>query len=500
MEKKAYLCTMNCRKTLIFIFFLAVSRVCGQDLFVPAEPAPKREVRAVWLTTLNGLDWPKAKATDEAGRREQKQELCQILDQLQRCGINTVLLQTRIRGAVIYPSQIEPWDVALTGIYDKDPGYDPLQFAIEEAHRRGMELHAWVVTIPSFKTAVAKKIGKKSLLSQHPSMLRKHQDTYYLDPGLPETADYLSRICQEIVKRYDVDGLHFDYIRYPEGATAFPDGTTFKKYGGKMKKDDWRRENITRIVRRIHADVKALKPWVRLSCSPVGKYRDVSRFSARGWAAYTTVHQDAQGWLRDGIMDMLCPMMYFEGDHFYPFAADWQEQSCGRTIAPGLGIYFLHPKERDWERGVVQRELCYLRQQGLQGQAYFRSKFLTDNTKGIYDYLRQVFYPHPALLPAMSWQSDRRPDAPQITEQKRVGGTNEHLAWNAVEVDGQPCRYAIYASREMPVDIEKPENLVTVTWQPEYTYSLLSSTLYGLHLAVTAIDRYWNESEATAVP
>ena len=262
-----------------------------------------------------------------------------------------------------------------------------------------------------------------------------------------------------------------------------------------MKKDDWRRENITRIVRKIHADVKALKPWIRLSCSPVGKSRDVSRFSARGWAAYTTVHQDAQGWLRDGIMDMLCPMMYFEGDHFYPFAADWQEQSYGRTIAPGLGIYFLHPKERDWEWGIVQRELCYLRQQGLQGQAYFRSRFLTDNTN-----LRQVFYPHPALLPAMTWQSEKQPDAPQITEQKRVDGTNEYIAWKAVEVDGQPCRYAIYASRETPVDTGKPENLVTVTWKPEYTYSLLSSTLYGLHLAVTALDRYWNESQATAVP
>ncbi len=493
---------MKSKKCLLSIFVL-VCMICqnlrAQELFVPAENAPKREVRAVWLTTLNGLDWPKNKATDEASRTKQKQELCQILDQLQRCGINTVLLQTRIRGAVIYPSKIEPWDVALTGIYDKDPGYDPLQYAIEETHRRGMELHAWVVTIPCFKIAVAKKIGKKSLLNTHPSLLHKHQESYYLDPGLPETADYLSLICQEIVKHYDVDGLHFDYIRYPEGASSFPDGTTFKKYGGKSKKEAWRRDNITRIVRKIHTDVKALKPWVRISCSPVGKYRDVSRFSAKGWAAYTTVHQDAQLWLKEGIMDMLCPMMYFEGDHFYPFAADWQENAYGRTIAPGLGIYFLHPKERDWEWGVVQRELCYLRQQGLQGQAYFRSKFLTDNTKGIYDYLRQTFYPHPALLPAMTWETGEQPQAPQITGRKRVDGTNEHLTWEAVEAGGQACRYAIYASRKTPVDTQDPANLVTLTWQPEYTYNLLSSTLYGLHLAVTAIDRFWNESEATPV-
>ena len=491
---------MNYRKPLIFLFLLVCAALQAQEFFIPAEPAPKREVRAVWLTTLYGLDWPKTKATSEAKRKEQQQELCEILDQLQQCGINTVLLQTRVRGSVIYPSRIEPWDVALTGSYDKDPGYDPLQFAIDETHRRGMELHAWVVTIPCFKIEVAKKTGKKSLLNTHPSLLKKHQDSYYLDPGLPESAEYLSNICQEIVKRYDVDGLHFDYIRYPEGATSFPDATTFKKYGAKQqKKEEWRRNNVTRIVRKIYADVKALKPWVRISCSPVGKYRDVSRYSARGWAAYTTVHQDAQGWLKEGIMDMLCPMMYFQGDHFYPFAADWQENAYGRTVAPGLGIYFLHPKEKDWEWGVVQRELCYLRQQGLQGQAYFRSQFLTENTKGIYDYLKRDFYPHPALLPAMTWLSEERPEAPKLLKRERVNGINEHLEWSATENGGAACRYAIYASRETPVDTNRPENLVTITWQTEYTYNQLSSTLYGLHLAVTALDRYWNESLPTQI-
>lgn len=467
---------------------------------MPAMPAPKHEVRAVWLTTLSGLDWPKTKATNEKNRQQQKEELCRILDQLQQCGINTVFFQTRVRGSVVYPSQIEPWDISLTGQFGKDPGYDPLLFAIQESHRRGMELHAWVVTIPSFKAENARKMGRKSLYSTHPELLKKLGDTYYLDPGLPASAGYLTRICHEIVTRYDVDGIHFDYIRYPENAPNFPDAATYKKYGKGKKKDQWRRDNVTAIVRAIYNDVKAVKPWLRVSCSPVGKYEDLSRFSARGWAALTTVHQDAQGWLRDGIMDMLCPMMYFEGDHFYPFAADWQERAYGRTIAPGLGIYFLHPKERNWDWSIVQRELCYLRQQELGGQAYFRSQFLTDNTKGIYSYLQQDFYTHPALMPAMTWQSMEKPTAPRLTRRERMQGINEHLEWSPVECNGTSCRYAIYISRQTPVDIDNAANLLAVTWDTDYTYNLLTSSLYGLHLAITAVDRYGNESEPLVIP
>ena len=488
-----YLCSM--KYTLYIIVTLAAalfgtkSRVQAQELFSPAKPAPKYEVRGVWLTTLSGLDWPKTKATSAAKREQQKQELCQILDQLKAARINTVFMQTRIRGAVIYPSKIEPWDVCLTGQFDKDPGYDPLAFAIEETHRRGMELHAWVVTVPSFKIKDATKMGPKGLLKTHPDLLKKHNDMYYLDPGLPGSDDYLVSICKEIVSRYDVDGINFDYIRYPENADGFPDGATFKKFGNKKSKADWRRDNITRIVRKTHAAIKTLKPWVRLSCSPVGKFKDMRRFSSRGWNAFTAVNQDAQGWLRDGIMDMLCPMMYFQGDHFYPFAADWQENSYGRTIVPGLGIYFLSPREKDWDLGVIQRELCYLREQGLQGQCYFRSQFLTDNTKGLYDYVKTAYYPYPALLPPMTWQSSTLPAAPEVRDE-RTGPTTGCLKWEPIE----GCRYVIYASKQLPVDTSDPANIVMVTPKCEYPYNLLSSTLLGLHFKVTALDRYGNES------
>ncbi|MBR1565363.1 MAG: family 10 glycosylhydrolase, partial [Oscillospiraceae bacterium] len=459
----------------------------------PMEPiSPKREFRAVWVTTLNGLDWPKTKATNAAARAQQQAELRQLLDQLKAVGINTVLLQTRVRGSVIYPSAIEPWDVALTGTYGQDPGYDPLAFAIAEAHRRGMELHAWVVTIPAFKQAVARQMGPRSVLKTHPELCRRHNDMYYLDPGLPGTADYLVRLCHEIVSRYDIDGLHFDYIRYPEGAASFNDAATFKKYAAKgSSKAVWRRDNITRIVRRIYEDTHALKPWVRVSSSPVGKYADVARFSSRGWNARDAVHQDAEGWLRQGIHDILFPMMYFDGNHFYPFAADWQEQCASRHVAPGLGIYFLHPQEKDWPLGVVQRQLHYLRERGLSGQCYFRSKFLTDNVKGLYDYLRTNFYAYPALPPACPWLDSI---APAVPRGLTVSDDPALLRWQpSTDNLGGGLRYNLYASRQWPVDVSRAENLVApLLTETQFRYNRLAALSY--YFAVTAIDRCGNES------
>ena len=466
----------------------------GLILNTRESSAPKRELRAVWVTTLYGLDWPKTRSTDALSREQQQRELCQLLDRLKALNINTILLQTRVRGSVIYPSDIEPWDGALTGTIGRDPGYDPLQFAIEQAHQRGMELHAWVVTIPCFKVAVARQMGPKSVLKSHPELCRKHTDTYYLDPGLPGTADYLQRICHEIVSRYDVDGIHFDYIRYPEGASSFNDAATFKKYAAKgQTKASWRRENITRIVRRIYEDVHALKPWVRVSSSPVGKYADMARYSSRGWNARDAVSQDAQGWLRQGIHDILFPMMYFDGNHFYPFAADWQEQSSDRLVAPGLGIYFLHPQEKDWPLSTIVRQLHYLRSEGLAGQAFFRSKFLTDDVKGLYNFLRRDFYAFPALPPACPWLGSTPPSAPTGLHVIPRSGFSE-LVWLC---DGENLRYNVYASATWPVDITRAENLVaTLLPSPRFLFSTLFTTLSHLHLAVTSIDRYGIESAA----
>ena len=421
-----------------------------------ADAMPKHEIRAVWLTTIMGLDWPKTRAVSEESRKAQQQELCNILDRLQKDGINTIYLQTRTRGAVIYPSAIEPWDGALTGRYDKHPGYDPLAFAIEECHKRGMECHAWLVTIPAFKIPDAKALGKKSLYYTHPKLLYKKNGSYYMDPSMQGTADYLERLCREIVSRYDIDGIHFDYIRYPEKT--------------EKTKQDWRRDNITRIVRQLYNAVKEEKPWVRVSSSPVGKYRDVSRYSAKGWNAYNAVFQDAVLWMKEGIMDMISPMMYFKDDNFFPFAADWQEQSHGKVIAPGLGIYFLDPREKDWHLHEVTRELQFIRQMNMGGAAYFRAQFLLDNVKGLETWVRNHYYTSPALLPPLKNSKEYK------TSAKRTP------------------RYVLYASDTYPVDTANPENIVRIYWG-KVEYNGLMARLFGKHLAVTHLDDYGNESE-----
>ena len=438
----------------------------GNDVedHTPFATSPKREVRAVWLTTIGGLDWPHSYSQSAYSAEKQKDELRNILDSYVKAGINTVLIQTRIRGTVIYPSSYEPWDGCLSGFPGKSPGYDALQFAIEECHKRGMEIHAWVVTIPVGKWNAK---GCKNLRQKFPGLIKRIGADGYMNPEDSRTSQYLADVCEEIVRNYDVDGIHLDYIRYP---------------------DNWKRrvnavegrQNITSIVQAIHDKVKALKPWVKMSCSPIGKYNDLSRYWSHGWNAYSRVYQDAQGWLKSGLMDELFPMMYFLGDQFYPFAIDWKEQSDGKIVAPGLGIYFLSPHEGKWQLDDVTREMYVLRQYGL-GHAYFRGKFLTDNTKGIYSFA-QWFDHAPALVPAMTWQNSATPESPTM-----VDANADRLAWK-----GSTPYYNIYSSRSWPVDTADPANLVAVRFKGQ----ALNVDTRGRYFAVAGMDEYGNESTA----
>ena len=467
-------------------------------LFPKAKAQPKHEIRATWITTLGGMDWPRNKATNAEGIRRQKQELCDILDRLKEAHFNTVMIQTRLRGDLIYPSAIETFPEALTGRTGKHPGYDPLAFAIEECHKRGMELHAWIVTIPAGNNRQVKLLGKHSIVRKNRKICKQHQGAWYLDPGHPETADYLASIAREIVSRYDVDGIHFDYIRYPENARRFPDRDTHRKYGKGKDLKQWRRENITAIVRRLHAEVKQLKPWVKVSSSPVGKFKDTSRYSSLGWNAYETVYQDAQGWLKEGIHDALFPMMYFKDNHFYPFALDWKENDHGRWVVPGLGIYFLSPREQDWPLDEVSRQLFFTRQTGLAGHAFFRNRFLLDNVKGIFDELKYEFYTAPALVPPMTWQDSIAPSAPTTPVYEVQANGDVRLAWEASKDNHDlPVAYHLYASNSYPVDTENAHHLHTTFLRD--TTLILQERQGKRYYAVTATDRYGNESAPLAL-
>ena len=440
---------------------------------------PKWETRAVWLTTLASLDWPKNYARSEESIKLQKQELIDILDKYQKANINTVLLQARVRAATIYPSDIEPWDQCITGVEGRAPGYgyDPLGFAVEECHKRGMEIHAWIATIP---VGAKNSLGCRTLMKKG-FRIRNFSTGSYLDPADPSVAPYLASICGEIVRKYDVDGINLDYIRYPDGwpRPSYRDGDT----------PDQRRSNITAIVRAIHDEVKAIKPWVKMSCSPIGKHADLSRYSSKNFNAHDRVSQEAQEWMRLGLMDQLYPMQYFRGDNYYPFLADWVENAYKREIVTGLGTYFLDPREGNWTLGDLTRQMYVSRDLGV-GHAHFRSYFLTANKQGVYDFEKQfnatLSLPHKMQGVA---STAAMPYAVNSSLVERREDKSVILRWKAVTP-----YYNIYASYTYPVDTEDARNLLFTRYTGQTLQ--LKNVNPNLYFAVRGMDRYGLETPA----
>lgn len=450
----------------------------------PAE----REIRAVWYCTLGGMDWPgRQYAQTEAKAEAQRALLRRDFDRLQAAGINVILFQCRTRGMVAYPSQYENWDPAFSGTPGVSPLYDPLAFAIDEAHKRGMELHAYLVTYPLCTAAQMKQLGKKAVQKTHPELCQLCDGRWFLDPGLPGTPEYLAQLCREVVENYDVDGIHLDYIRYPEREMKFNDNIAYNRYGKGRNKAQWKRDQVTAAVRAVHDAVKAVRPWCKLSCSPVGKYSDLPRANSKGWNARDAVSQDALLWLRENLMDWLLPMMYFDGQNFYPFALHWMQESQGHPVAPGLGIYFLDPKEKNWALTAISREMNFLRQIKSGGQAFFRTRYFLNNYKGIYDFA-QEFYQQPALTPASTWLDSTPPAAPIVTKDFRRDFTL-HLSWLPV-ADETPVVYNIYRE-DKSGNVEMLAHHLTTT---SYDYAPAAARHIYDKIIVRAMDAYGNES------
>ena len=480
-----YLCTMKSSFRALLALLTLV--FCGLPLRAQFVHPPKHEYRAVWLATIKGLDWPKEEHRGDYAA--QQAHLRTILDSLQAIHINTILLQTRVRGDVIYPSAIEPFAPVFTGRHGVGPDYDPLAFAIDECHRRGMQLHAWLVTSPLGEVQYVKGHGKRSLPASKPGQCTRFKGAWYMEPSHPATVEHLSALVEEITTHYDIDGLHFDYIRYPEYSDTYPDASLYAKNRRGMSKADWRRANITRLMRTLYDRVKALKPWVCVSAATLGKHDDVARYSSYGWNAYHTVYQEAQRWMREGCVDAIFPMIYYTDNHFYPFVCDWGEHSCGRHVVAGMGTYQLHPDEKDWTIEELVRQLHVVRAHPrMAGAAQFRSQFVTDNVKGIYELLRYL-YPYPALVPPMSWMGVAPPPSPQHLE-VAVSKQALTLTWQAAD----SLRYNVYGSTTFPVDTSDPANLVATCLIDGTFTEHLPSLAQPRHYAVTAMDRFGGES------
>ena len=417
----------------LFLLSLLISlstNIQGQT--IARDSLPKCEVRGAWLTTLFGLDWPKIKATSPETTAAQKAALIEQLEALKQAGVNLVFFQTRLRSDVAYRSKIEPMSPVFTGLSGADPGYDPLAFAIEECHKRGMECHAWVVAIPIGVKASQGMMGDKSLEKRHPELIMYLDKRCYMNPGNPGTKEYLAALTTELIQNYDLDGIQYDYLRYPEGATTEMDCNTYNKYGQGLSLAEWRRNNVTEIMRYLYNTVKGLKPWVSVSTCPLGRYDDLPRQKAGTFTARNAAFQDAKRWLKEGLNDMLFPMMYYRDRFFYPFVLDWQESSYGRPVIPGLGIYMLDPAEGNWTLQDIKDQLYFSRHSGSAGISHYRVQFLIKDTKGLLDEVTRHYSSYPSLLPPLTWLNKVSPAVPSNLN-IRYEGLGATLTWSAVE-------------------------------------------------------------------
>ncbi|MDR2118899.1 MAG: family 10 glycosylhydrolase [Tannerellaceae bacterium] len=479
-------------KLASYIFFVLTL------LPLPARAAeyPKREIRAVWLSTIYGMDWPAKPAGNAAERKAQQKELCDRLDMLRNANFNMVFLQVRLRGDVIYPSAIEPMNRIFAGRHGASPGYDPLAFALEECRKRGLECHAWFITYPIGSMADVKSKGSKSVVARKPELCKLYNGEWYLNPGMPETSDYILAMVRELLRNYDVDGIHFDHIRYPENAEGFPDGETYAKYGKSNSLRAWRQNNINRMVERIYDWVKRYKPWVQVSASPLGKYSPLMQVPNAGLTAFD-VYQDPQEWLRMKKQDMIVPMMYYRDSFFYPFVDNWMANRNGRFLVLGLGVYKLAPGDSDWTLRDITSQIDYVRASGADGITFFRGMQLFRNTKGVYTVLKDKYFKYPALLPPLTWLSRQRPGAPVDVRIRREGNRLK-ISWNMpddTEDDPGALRYTVYYSRSNTVNTALAQNiLATGIPESEIYLAVESEKEQELSFRISASNRYHIES------
>lgn len=464
------------RKICLLLFISLFASIVAQNK--PTTTEPSIEVRAAWLTTNWGLDWPKTK-TAEA----QKKELEEILDQLQESNFNVVLFQARAQGKAFYRSSIEP----VSPYFDNRNDFDPLAFAIEACHARGMECHAWITTFPVDKI---KKTKKGVVTEKKPDYYKQSDGYWFLDPGRIETKEHLIFIAKELTKQYDVDGIHLDYIRYPDRAEKYKDDDSYRKSDRTKSKEDWRRDNINSIVSEVYDAVKGIKKWVQVSSAPIGKYKTLR--SGADWTAYDSVHQDAAFWMQQGKHDMLFPMMYFEEPDFELYTKQWIDVSGNKPVIPGLAAYKLEKREKDWSVAEIANQIEQTRLLGGAGQAYFRTGQIINNEKGLRNTI-DSFYKYPAKLPPLTWLDNQIPQAPTDFKVYRTDDGDLFMSWSPADAENR-YTYNIYYGRKDQLNPDRADLLIaTNLHQEEYRFPA-SVGEYGFYYFVTASDRYHNES------
>lgn len=480
-----------------------------------ASQSPKREVRAVWLTTVANIDFPSQRGLATAS---QKQELIKILNQHQENGINTIIFQIRPCADALYESILEPWSRYLCGKQGDAPSpfYDPLEFIITEAHNRNMELHAW---INPFRVRLNKRdaLTKTHPYIKHPEWGWNYNNKTYFDPGVPEVRDHTIKVIRDIVRRYDVDGIHFDDYFYPykNGNTlALPDKSTFKKYQGTFADNqigDWRRNNVNTFIQEASRVIKEEKAWVKFGISPFGIWKN-SKSANDGLPTktaasnYDMLYADIIKWQKEGWIDYCAPQLYwaigYKHADFEKLLEWWNNNAYGRHMYIGHGLYKVNVKSREkaWQSYYeIEKQLIYTRRmENISGNIYYSSKHLTSKKEltPLCSALRQNYYKNPALQPLMPWIDNKAPKPPTKVEFSSNGVSNK-ISWRAPKYKDpmdKAYKYIIYKGGSK-TDLG-PEKMVTIDTKTEYDLPMNSE---GGTYYITCIDRMQNESKAIEI-
>ena len=394
-------------------------------------PPVEREFRGVWVAAVANIDWPSRPGLPVDS---QKAELIQVLDRSKQLGLNAVVLHVRPAGDALYESKLEPWSEYLTGVQGKapDPYYDPLEFAVREAHARGLELHAWFNPYRARHPSARGALAANHIARTHPEVVKPYGSFLWMDPGEDVVRNRTVEVIVDVVRRYDVDGVHIDDYFYPYRITdsstrqplQFPDSASYARYvagGGRLARDDWRRDNVDRFVERMYREVKRQKPWVRVGISPFGIARPGQPVGACCFDQYSELYADARKWLREGWLDYWTPQLYWKisaPQQSYPMLLRWwaEENVHRRHLWPGL--FTSRVDDRSAQQFTVAEIDSQIRltraQPGATGHVHFSMRAFLRNQGGIADTLLRGVYAEPALVPATTWLGGRAPGAPRV--------------------------------------------------------------------------------------
>ncbi len=428
-------------------FLAAVSSLFSAPSYTPSSqlpPPPAREFRGAWIATVGNIDWPsKPGLTTE----QQKNELLAIFDRATQLRLNALIFQVRTSCDALYDSKLEPWSEYLTGKMGQAPTpfYDPLAFAVEEAHKRGIELHAWFNPFRARYNLAKSPVDATHVSKTKSRLVRTYGKYLWLDPGERDAQEHSLAVILDVVKRYEIDGVHIDDYFYPykekdseKRLIDFPDDASWKRAGvaGKMSRDDWRRENINLFVQRLHSAIHVVKPHVKFGISPFGIWRPGHPEKIKGLDAYDALYADARKWLQNGWLDYCAPQLYWaiepEAQSYPVLLKWWTEQNLkNRHLWPGNNSARVGSP---WNPSEIANQIAITRKQaGASGNIHWNVSSLMSEAKGLSTVLATSVYTQPALVPASPWLDKTAPPRPAVSLQYDAAKDRFAMLWQPSE-------------------------------------------------------------------